>query len=297
MRTYDSMGGVATLFSCDTYTFRFFVRFSFVFKMFSEGAATLPAGGMGAVANQLVEKATAAGVDVRAGTSVKQIVVNKDSGFVVQSSGGKVRADKVVVATEGNIAKTLLSTVKGLESLAGDEEQTQRSVGCLYYSFDSEVPVKDPILILNGIGGERGNDVCPVNNCCFPSVVRDSYTPSGTNLCSVTILKDAMESYANRDEDLDAAVREQLGTWFPEQKDDILNKWKLERVYKIPNAQPAQLNGPQPANVNGGRPCDTYRGLKLPAGLFVCGDNMATATLNGALESGVNAGKASTNAQ
>jgi hypothetical protein len=30
--------------------------------------------------------------------------------------------------------------------------------------------------------------------------------------------------------------------------------------------------------------------------LFVAGDAMATATLNGALESGVNAGKAATNA-
>jgi hypothetical protein len=101
-----------------------------------------------------------------------------------------------------------------------------------------------------------------------------------------------MELYANRDEELDAAVRKQLSTWFPEQKEDILSTWKLERIYKIRNAQPAQLGGPMPANVNGGRPCDMYRGNKLPQGLFVSGDNMATATLNGALESGVNAGKA-----
>jgi hypothetical protein len=43
--------------------------------------------------------------------------------------------------------------------------------------------------------------------------------------------------------------------------------------------------------VNGGRPCNTYRGKPLPDGLTVCGDHMATATLNGAIESGVNAGK------
>lgn len=266
--------------------------FSFVFKMFSEGAATLPAGGMGAVAQQLVDKATEAGVDVRTGASVNKIVKTKDNGYEVVLKGGRVKADTVIVATEGPVAQTLLSTVSGLESLAKETQQTQRSVGCLYYSFDSEVPVKDPILILNGIGSERGNDANPVNNCCFPSVVRDSYSPSGSNLCSVTILKDAMESFAGRDEDLDAAVRKQLSTWFPDQKDDILNKWKLEQIYKIPNAQPAQLNGPMPANVNGGRPSDTYRGMELPSGLFVCGDNVATATLNGALESGVNAGKA-----
>ena len=266
--------------------------FSFVFKMFSEGAAALPAGGIGAVAAQLVDKATAAGVDVRSETMVKKIVKNKNDGFDLQTSGGKVHADKVVVATEGPATQTILSKIKGLESIGGEDPQIQRSVGCLYYSFDTEVPVKDPILILNGIGNERGNDENPVNNCCFPSVVQSSYSPPGSNLCSVTVLKDAVESYANRDEELDAAVRKQLSTWFPEQKEDIQSKWKLERIYKVQNAQPAQLGGPMPANVNGSRPCDMYRGNKLPQGLFVCGDNMATATLNGALESGVNAGKA-----
>ena len=43
--------------------------------------------------------------------------------------------------------------------------------------------------------------------------------------------------------------------------------------------------------MNGGRGCDKFRDLELPKGLIVCGDHMATATLNGALESGLNAGK------
>lgn len=60
---------------------------------------------------------------------------------------------------------------------------------------------------------------------------------------------------------------------------------------QIPNAQPSQLNGPFPANVNGGRACNTFRGKELPSGIFVCGDHMATATLNGALESGASAGQ------
>jgi phytoene dehydrogenase-like protein len=38
--------------------------FSFVFKMFSEGAATLPEGGIGAVATQLEEKAKKLGVEI-----------------------------------------------------------------------------------------------------------------------------------------------------------------------------------------------------------------------------------------
>ena len=62
-------------------------------------------------------------------------------------------------------------------------------------------------------------------------------------------------------------------------------------VLQIPKAQPSQYKGPFPASVNGGRPCNTFRGKELPPGLYVCGDHMATATLNGAVESGVNAGK------
>jgi hypothetical protein len=61
---------------------------------------------------------------------------------------------------------------------------------------------------------------------------------------------------------------------------------------KIPKAQPSQYKGPFPASVNGGRPSNQFRGKDLPSGLFVCGDHMATATLNGAVESGVAAGSA-----
>lgn len=265
--------------------------FSFVFKMFSEGAASLPEGGMGAVSIQLANKARAAGVDIRTGKAVTSIKRNTE-GYLLKSSNGDIQANIVIVATEGLVSKKLLSTVDGLEGLDREPEQTQRSVGCLYYSFEGDAPVKDPILILNGIGDDRGSDVNPANNVCFPSVVTRGYIPAGAGLCSVTVLKTTMESFEGRHGDLDAAVRKQLATWFPEHKNAIIKKWKLERVYKIPNAQPAQLNGPLPANENSGRPCNTYRKAQLPKGLFVCGDHVATATLNGALESGLNAGKA-----
>jgi hypothetical protein len=59
---------------------------------------------------------------------------------------------------------------------------------------------------------------------------------------------------------------------------------------QIPKAQPSQFKGPSPASINGGRPNNQYRGKELPKGLLICGDHMATATLNGAVESGVSAG-------
>jgi phytoene dehydrogenase-like protein len=267
--------------------------FLFVFKMFSEGSATLPAGGMGGVAKQLSAQARAAGVDLRTDYPVARIRKNRrKSGYTVKCRRGDIHAQSVIVATDGPMAQTLLSSVKGLEGLAKEDEQVQRAVGCLYYSFAGSAPVEEPILILNGIGADRGNEKYPVNNVCFPSVVSPSYAPPGIGLCSVTILEGAMTLYEGRDGDLDAAVRNQLGTWFPDHKEAIRNQWKLERIYRIPHAQPTQLAGPLPANANGGRPCNIYRYARLPEGLFVCGDHVATATLNGALESGVNAGKA-----
>lgn len=266
--------------------------FNFIFKMFTEGAATLPAGGMGAIADQLVSKAKQAGVDLRTDAPVVNLQKDED-GYVITTEFGasKVHAKNVVVATDGVVAQKLLSQVSGLEDLFLKPEQTQRQVMCMYYAFDSKAPVEEPILILNGVIGKRGTMESPVNNACFPSVVNEGYAPDGKGLCSVTILKDIMDAYEGREGDLDKAVREQLGTWFPEIKNDILSKWELKGTYKIKNAQPAQLGGPFPASIHGGRAPTTYRGV-LPEGLLVCGDHMATATLNGALESGFRAGEA-----
>lgn len=269
--------------------------FHFVFKMFSEGAACLPAGGIGAVADQLAERTIDAGVKIRVSTPVSDICVCPDgSGFILETAGdhrGKIRARSVVLATDGEAAQRLISKLPAFESLASKQKQPQRSVGCLYYGINSEPPVKDPILILNGdVRDEIGS---PINNLCFPSVVNKGYAPAGQSLCSVTILKPALEHYRGKTNMLDEAVRKQLALWFPDQASAIMNKWELKGMYDIQNAQPGQFEGPQAANISGGRDCSSYRGNILPRGFVVCGDHMATATLNGAMESGVSAGCAS----
>lgn len=267
--------------------------FLFVFKMFSEGYAALPKGGIGSAAKQLVSKAQEMGVDLRLNSPVAGLV-RHDDGYLVQTADRKsaILAKSVIIAADGAAAQRLVAKLDGFESLESLPVQPQRSVGCLYYSFKGPAPVQEPILILSGIGGARGTAEQPINNVCFPSIVAEGYAPEGYNLCSVTILKNAMEAFDGRGDDLDRAVRKQLGTWFPEVEDDILGKWELKRIYYIENAQPGQFGGPSPANVNAGRDSDRYRGKALPAGIHVCGDHMATATLNGALESGVKAGMA-----
>mmetsp|Transcript_30774 Transcript_30774/g.47148 ORF Transcript_30774/g.47148 Transcript_30774/m.47148 type:complete len:533 (-) Transcript_30774:469-2067(-) len=260
--------------------------FHFVFQMFSKGAAALPAGGMGAVAEQLTKQAKDAGVSFKMCTAVESIEKGEDGFVIATENGGTVRAESVVLATSSGVTQKLLSTV--VDDFEKAASQVEQKVGCFYYGFDTEVPVKDPILVLNGIRGK--SEALPVNNICFPSVVNPSYAPEGCNLCSVTILNDVVNTADEAE--LDEKVRKQLAGWFPQQADDILNKWKLLGSYYIDNAQPGQLGGPSPANINGGRDATMYREKKLPEGLVLCGDHMATATLNGAMESGINAANA-----
>jgi len=285
--------------------------FHFVFKMFAEGAASLPTGGMQAVSNQLMDKAVGLGVDVKLSHAVNDIQcheheydVDKDSNYgsdkdndkeryrytIDTVQGTKIHCNSIICATEGDQALKLLSKIKGLESSLRDmKKQPQRSVGCMYYSFQTETPVKEPILILNGAGEGSG----PALTVSFLHIVNDSYAPKGSGLCSIAIPSKYMDKYKGKDQqmELDRLVRDQLSEWWPEYRQDIQHHWKLEKVYDIQQAQPGQFQGAQPANVHGGRDPSLFREVVLPDGLFVCGDYMATATLNGAIESGLNAAR------
>ena len=217
--------------------------FSFVFKMFSEGSATLPKGGMQAVTDQLVERAKSLGIELINDCPVSQLSMiegrnDGDEASYVANCGRhgnsrRFQSPSVIVATDGVIAQKLLSNIPGFESLETLPKQPQLAVGCLYYALKGDAPVKEPILVLNGIGPESGTEDFPVNNICFPSVVNTGYAPEGYNLCSVTVLNKAMEIYKNRPEELDAAVRHQLGTWFPDIKKDIREEWELKKIFYV----------------------------------------------------------------
>jgi phytoene dehydrogenase-like protein len=209
--------------------------FSFVFKMFSEGSATLPVGGMKAVVGQLLTKVESLGVEVVTNTPVTCIVDEYEGSFVVECAKNLHRYEtpSLIVATDGVIAQRLIANLKGFESLEALPQQPQQSVGCLYYSFKGEPPIKEPILILNGIGSEAGGEKNPVNNVCFPSVVNQGYAPKGYSLCSATVLGKAMENFRDRPDELDEAVRNQLATWFQDKEDDIKNEWELKQIFYV----------------------------------------------------------------
>jgi phytoene dehydrogenase-like protein len=224
----------------------------FVFRMMSEGDVALPSRGMGALTEHLASR-LAEGT-VRLDARVASVGPHE----VRLESGEALTAESVVVATEGPEAARLTGRLPPPAS---------RSVTCVYFAAE-RAPVEDPILILDGEG--RG----PVNNLCFPSQVVPSCAPPGAALVSASVLEGPSAPEA-----LEAAVREQLSSWFgPE-----VRRWRHLRSYRITHAQPDQsppaLDPPE-------------RPVFLENGLFVCGDHRDTASLHGALVSGRRAAEA-----
>jgi protoporphyrinogen oxidase len=178
-------------------------------------------------------------------------VVEVTPGQVRLEGGETLRARSVIVATEGPAAARLLGT--------GGNEQVRtegQGVTCLYFSAPRP-PITAPMLVLNG--GGKG----PINNLCVPSVVSPAYAPTGQTLISVTCLTETTEG----------AVLDQLERWFGSQVTD----WRHLRTYRIPYALPNQaapaLSTPE-------------RDVRRAPGLFVCGDHMDNASINGAMVSG-----------
>lgn len=227
--------------------------FEFVFRMFAEGSASLPAGGMGAIPDQMAAPLTAEKVKLNA--EVAQL----ENDGVRLKSGELIRAEAVVLATEGT---GLGAWVPGLP------EVKSRSVTCLYFATEKS-PLKEPILVLNGEGSGL------VNNLCVPSDISSRYAPPGASLISATVLGNPELD----ESELTEAVRAELKVWFGEQ----VERWRHLKTYRIVHALPE--TGSQGL-------AEPSRPVRLKEGLFVCGDHRETSSIEGALVSGRRAAEA-----
>jgi phytoene dehydrogenase-like protein len=183
--------------------------FDFVFRMFSQGSACVPAAGMGAIPAQLAAA-------LPAETLHLQTRVDSISGNRVQLEKGEtVHARAIVVATPGPEAARLLP---------GVEPPASCPVQCLYFASPSP-PLDEPILVLDG------ENAGPINNLCVMSAVAPTYAPDGRALLSVSVL--GSSDAAN----VEAGVRQQLQDWFGGVD------WELLRHETIRHALPAQVPG------------------------------------------------------
>ncbi|KAL2343768.1 hypothetical protein Fmac_005053 [Flemingia macrophylla] len=230
--------------------------FDFVFKYLALGDNALPANGISAIPEQLAASlprgsvllnSNAVSVEVGSGSSL----VRLKNGDVFESELG------VVVAVEQPAAVRLLAGRTGPVA-----KKPVRSTVCLYFTAN-RVPVREPVLFLNGSGEGI------VNNMFFATNVAPSYGPGDRALVSVSLIG-LFEGVS--DDELVGKVVEELSGWFgPE----IVGEWKHLRTYRIGFAQPNQCP-----------PTDLNKNPRVEPGLYVCGDYLTSATFDGALVSG-----------
>lgn len=172
-------------------------------------------------------------------------------GGVVLASGEKLHPAHLVLAVPGDAAQELSPSLKL-------PELKWRSVTNCYFAAPRS-PLNEAIIALSG------DPHSLVNNVSVPSDLSAQYAPPGQSLISVSVL-----GLHNKD-DLLTSVLAELETWFGEE----VAAWRHLRTYSIERALPEQTPATE-------RPIDT-----TDDGIFLCGDQHTTTSIEGAIASGL----------
>jgi predicted outer membrane repeat protein len=220
--------------------------FEFVFKMFSEGDAAVPAKGMGMIPKQLAECLSPQDI------LFHQNVSAVNGGSVLTADGASYEADFVLVATD-----PLRSPLSHSNAAIG-----YHSVSNMYFTAQKR-PFESPLIALNTLPGKL------VNNVAVMDRISPAYAKSGRSLISLSLIGD--HSTANQ-ADLQSNVIAELKFWYP----DAVN-WKHLKTYHINYALP---NDDQVNNA------PDQKAMKVNAQCFVCGDHLMNGSINAAMKSG-----------
>ncbi|WP_435069929.1 NAD(P)/FAD-dependent oxidoreductase [Haloplanus sp. C73] len=231
--------------------------FEYTFKAMSEGRVALPAEGMGAVPAQLAARARDAGATIRLNEAVA--AVTPEDGVTVESEARTTDHDAVVVATDPRTARRLT----GVASIP----TTARSAVTLYCA--TETPLDSGKKIHLNAAGPRPNVVAPL------STVAPSYAPDDRHLLAATFLAgDGTAPLDTSDDDLLAATRDALDSWFPERQFGRLERVHTDRIEFAQFAQPPGIH-------------DDLPDARDPSGpVYLAGDYTAWSSIQGAMRSG-----------
>jgi protoporphyrinogen oxidase len=221
-------------------------KFEFVFKMFSQAPAAVPAKGMGAIAKQLAAVLSANELLLN-----EQVIQIKDD-EVFTFSGKILRAKAILIAT----AATGMPLPYTVQNAPG------QTVTNLYFKTPKP-PTQDAILMLNA----SENKV--VNNLVVMDKVSKHYAPAGQSLLSVSLIGNWQ---GVPDDELIHRVLEELKQWFTDAP-----KWQHLKTYHIPYALPTDdtvSNNIEPDK------------LKLGRFHYICGDHLLNGSINAAIKSG-----------
>ncbi|MBC7569404.1 MAG: FAD-dependent oxidoreductase [Spirosoma sp.] len=226
--------------------------FEFCFRMFVEGDATVPARGIGGIADQLAARLSPE--QIRLNTLVRQI----DGTTVRLDSGETLTAPVVVMAVDAAQAARL--TNRPAPAPTAFNHTT-----CTYFAAPQS-PNAEKLLILNP------RRSAATHNMCVISDVAPDYAPAGQSLISVSTQgMDTIDEAA-----LTARIRRELTDWFGTNGPaGSPAQWRHLRTYHLPQALPAY----PPTSLQ-------RESLRLTDTLYQCGDQTAYPSLNAALQTG-----------
>jgi hypothetical protein len=199
-------------------------QFEFVFRMFAQGHATVPACGMGEIPRQLAADFAPDSILLNA----KVVAIDRQTVRLADGETHSARA--IVLAVDRASSAGLLPTIADPGSL---------EVQCHYFGAP-QGKSSLPILHLDGTGDG------PINNLAFVSDIAPEYAPPGRRLVSATVLGGGNVPIS--------AIQTQLLSWFgPEAA-----TWEYLKSYRIRGAQPRLVG---PLGAPGSRPARIRDGL------------------------------------
>jgi phytoene dehydrogenase-like protein len=220
--------------------------FEVLFRTLAIGDSAVPALGMGELSRQF-------GAPLRdriwLDTPVGSIVGNT----IATVDGRTVDADRVVIATDGPAAATLV----GIPSVAS------RPVTSVWFAAD-RAPTSSKMIVLNGSGTGQTLNVAVMTN------VASDYSTSGQSVIVAScpgVLDPVVEPL----------VRSELRIWWG----DVVDSWRHLRTDAIAHGQPDHVP-----------PTSPKQRVHLEGNLFICGDHRDTGSIQGALFSGRRCGEA-----
>lgn len=183
------------------------------FMFMATGRTSVPALGMGAIADQLAARLPAGAI--RLGAAVEK--VGKRTATVAGASRQRATHAVVIAGGAGDAA-----------ALADLEVPEPRGSSCLWFAADRAPAGRRIVLDGDGEG--------PVNNVAVMSKVAPHYAPPGRHAIAASCVG---LPFPDDDATLEQAARTQLDRWF----DGAAATWELLRVDRIPWAQHAQPPG------------------------------------------------------
>lgn len=181
--------------------------FEFIFKMFADGEAVLPNGGMQAIPESLAK-----------GLAENELLLSHkvdaiEEGKVTCSNGKTFESKQILIATEAS----------GLVDQYISEKENKKVLYTYYFST-TNLPKNGAYLHLNTHEEEW------VNHVAFLSRVNPSYAPLGQTLVSVN----GMKNEEGTEEEMIEKIKEQLMIYFD------TSSWNFLKSYRIKKPLPSQ---------------------------------------------------------